>query len=114
MRFRRKKTHFDLFSDLFFGSMDSNFLSDDFLNFEKQTSENEGTLEVTTGENENVTWEKKEWVSADGKSKMTSYVMKNSPKTEPNEENLRKQLKSALDVEDYELAAKIKKQIDSL
>lgn len=117
----KKKNYFGLIPNFFYRSFDDVF-NHDFLNqegsldFDKHTSENEGKLEITTGENENGSWEKKEWTSNDGSLKMSSYVMTSSnfgkPKT--NKESLKRELRSAVENEDYELAAKIKKQLDSL
>lgn len=114
---RRSKNYFDLLSDYFFNQFNLDSFKDEssnFIDFNDHTSKNEGTLEVTTGEDERGVWERREWVSADGKSKMTSYVMKSFNKIENDKDDLKKQLKSAVENEDYELAAKIKKQIDSL
>lgn len=114
---KRSKNYFDLLSDYFFNQFNLDSFKDEpsnFIDFEEHTNKNEGTLEVTTGEDERGSWERREWVSADGKSKMTSYVMKSSNKNEINKDNLKKELKIAVENEDYELASKIKKQIDSL
>lgn len=117
----RKKNYFGLIPSFFFRSFDDVFNHDfseekSSIDFEKYTSENEGRLEITTGENENGTWEKKEWTSNDGAMKMSTYVMtsNNFGKPVSSREDLKKQLRSAIESEDYELAAKLKKQIDSI
>lgn len=120
MRKGRNRGYFGLFPNYFFRSFDDLFNDNkndfEFIDFNRHTSENEGKIEITTGESEEGTWEKKEWVSNDGTTKMTSYVMtsNNFGKKTVDKESLKKELKSAVENEDYELAAKIKKQIDSL
>lgn len=117
MKRRRSINYFDLISDYFFNRFNMDSFKDEpkhLPNFNDHTSENDGTIEITTGEDENGTWERREWTSADGKAKMTSYVMKSFNKKDVDMEDLKQQLKTAVNNEDYELAAKIKKQIDSL
>lgn len=112
-----RKNYFDLLSDYFFNrfNMDSFDIEPNKIDFKDYTSNNEGTLEVTTGENEHGLWERREWTSADGKSRMTSYVMKSIKNNdEITKEDLKKELKLAVEKEDYELASKIKKRLDSL
>lgn len=119
---RKNKNYFSLIPNIFYRSFDDvfnyNLLNDDSFgnDFEKHTSENEGKLEITTGENENGKWERKEWTSNDGLTRMSSYTLTSSNfgKSITNQEDLKKQLKEAVGNEDYELAAKLKKQIDGL
>lgn len=74
-----------------------------------------GDLRVTTGEDQNGTWEKKEWISTDGNSKMSFYTY-TSTGTKVNEDKnlLKNKITEAVKNEDYETAAKLKKQLESL
>lgn len=119
MKRRKNRNFLGIFPNYFFNSFDDFFNENDnfnFPDFEKHSLENDGKIEITTGENENGTWERKEWISNDGTSKMSTYTMtsNNFGKKSVDKEILRKELKSAVENEDYELAAKLKKQIDSL
>lgn len=117
MKRRRSKNYFDLLSDYFFNQFDMDSFkneTDYYTDFNSHINQNEGRLEVTTGEDENGSWERREWVSTDGKTKMTSYVMNSSNKNEISRESIKKELKLAVENEDYELAAKLKKQLDSI
>lgn len=117
---KRNRGYFGLFPNYFWNGFDDLFNENksdfEMFDFTKHTSENEGKIEITTGEDESGTWERKEWVSNDGTSKITSYVMTSNSfgKKSIDKDDLKRQLKSAVDSEDYELAAKLKKQIDSL
>lgn len=74
-----------------------------------------GDLRVTTGEDQNGTWEKKEWISTDGNSKMSFYTY-TSTGTKVNEDKnlIKNKITEAVKNEDYETAAKLKKQLESL
>ena len=119
MRKGKNRSIWGLFPNYFLNGFDDFFNQENNFNFpefEKNTLENEGKVEITTGENEKGTWERKEWISNDGTTKMSTYTMTSSNfgKKTLDKEILRKELKSAVDNEDYELAAKLKKQIESL
>ena len=70
-----------------------------------------GDLRVTTGEDQNGTWEKKEWISTDGNSKMSFYTY-TSTGTKVNEDKnlIKNKITEAVKNEDYETAVKLKKQ----
>jgi len=74
-----------------------------------------GDLRVTTGEDQNGTWEKKEWISSDGNSKMSFYTY-TSTGTKVNEDKnlIKNKITEAVKNEDYETATKLKKQLESL
>jgi hypothetical protein len=74
-----------------------------------------GDLRVTTGEDQNGTWEKKEWISTDGNSKMSFYTY-TSTGTKVNEDKnlIKNKITEAVKNEDYETAAKLKKQLEGL
>lgn len=116
-RKRFNRNYFDLFEDYFNFNNNNLFNVEkyDYFDFDEFTAENDGTTQITTGEDEKGTWERREWTSSDGMSKMTSYVStsKNLPK-KIDVENLKLQLKSAVEKEDYLLADKLKKEIDSV
>lgn len=104
---------FDYFESMF-DSYDNNTF-DDF------TNRKNGKVEITTGEDENGTWEEKVWTSEDGSTKIKNFVRTSNGFGKPTEKNkslkesdLKKQLKAAVDGEDYEKAAKIKKELNSL
>ena len=110
---------FNFFNDFFgddyfnkyFNSYRKNRLSFDDLNSDELPT---GDVKITTGENENGTWEKKEWISPDGFTKMSSYVYTNkSSKLINDKKMLKDQIKKAVKEEDYETAAKLKKELDS-
>lgn len=74
-----------------------------------------GDVKITTGENETGTWEKKEWISSDGFTKMSSYVYTSKEsKSVTDKKTLKEKIKKAVKDEDYETAAKLKKELESL
>lgn len=73
-----------------------------------------GDVKITTGENESGTWEKREWISPDGSSKMSTYVYTNKNSKSINDKKLLKdKIKKAVSEEDYETAAKLKKELEN-
>lgn len=74
-----------------------------------------GDVKITTGENETGTWEKKEWISSDGFTKMSSYLYTSKEsKSVTDKKTLKESIKKAVKEEDYETAAKLKKELESL
>lgn len=74
-----------------------------------------GDVKITTGENENGTWEKKEWISSDGSTKMSSYSFTSKEsKSTSDVKLLREKIKTAVNAEDYETAARLKKEVETL
>lgn len=109
-----------MFEDYF-----NNFFSNEFFNYNfkrikvnEQISEDEvpsGDVTITTGENENGSWEKKEWTSSDGFTKMTSYKYSSkSLKGDVDKKLLKQKIKESVKIEDYETAAKLKKELEEL
>lgn len=117
---RKNRGYFGLLPNYFWDDINDLFNINNYsyesFDFNKHTSENEGKVEITTGEDESGVWERREWISNDGTSKVTSYTMtsNNFGKKTIDKENLKNQLKKAVDAEDYMLAAKLKKELDSM
>jgi hypothetical protein len=108
--------NFNFFDSLFNHDFSSNFKK---LRFEFDGSNPEetpmGDVKITTGENDHGTWEKKEWISQDGSTKMSSYTYTSKEsKNSIDKENIKSLIKKAVNDEDYETAAKLKKELDSL
>jgi hypothetical protein len=108
--------NFNFFDSFFNNDFNSNLRNLRF-NFD-ETNSNEtptGDVKITTGEDEKGTWEKKEWISPDGSTKMSSYVYKvKETKTAIDKKSIKALIKKAVKDEDYETAAKLKKELDSL
>ena len=109
-----------MFEDYF-----NNFFSNEFFNYNfkrikinEQIPEDEvpsGDVKITTGQNENGSWEKREWTSYDGFTKMTSYKYSSkSLKGDVDKKLLKRRIKDAVKIEDYETAAKLKKELEEL
>lgn len=123
-RFKDYSSLFNYFnSDLRFNFIDSMFNHPFFIDFNSESdtdfnqivSENEGKLTITNGEDETGSWERKEWMSDNGQSRVTSYIKTSSNfgkgKNLPTEAELKDQIRVALEEENYEEAAKLKKQL---
>ncbi len=113
----RKKNWF--FNELFGTDFDE-FLwgGKDFNDLESRT---DGKLEITTGSDENGSWEKQLWTSDDGSHTISSFVRTSNgfnPQSKESKKmkisDLKKQLKAAVDSEDYRTATKLKEELDSL
>lgn len=105
----------------------NDFLNNDFENpffknlkmtkftFDNPSEVPTGDVKITTGEDENGSWEKKEWISSDGFTKMSSYTYTSKDsKSVTDKKTLKESIKRAVKEEDYETAAKLKKELDSL
>jgi hypothetical protein len=111
--------NFNFFNDFFGSDFERYFTPYNRLKFNfDEINENEtptGDIKITTGENENGTWEKKEWISPDGFTKMSSYTyLGKESKTFTDKKLLKSKIKDAVKNEDYETAAKLKKELDTL
>ena len=110
-----------MFEDYFNNFFNDNFfnrsfkrikISDEVPNLDEVPS---GDVKITTGENENGSCEKKEWTSSDGFTKMTSYKYSSkSLKGDVDKKLLKQRIKDAVKIEDYETAAKLKKELEGL
>jgi len=116
---KKNRSVFDSIFDYF--ELSFNDFNSDGNGFEDFTNRKDGKVEITNGEDENGTWEEKVWTSDDGTSKVRNFVRTSSNFGKLSEKNktlkesdLKKQLKAAVDGEDYEKAAKIKKELNSL
>jgi hypothetical protein len=111
--------NFNFFNEFFGSEYNKYFTPYNRLKFSfDETNEDEspnGDIKITTGENENGSWEKKEWISLDGFTKMSSYTYIGKESKSFNDKKLLKEkIKKAVNSEDYETAAKLKKELESL
>lgn len=111
--------NFNLFDDFFGNDFEKYFNKNSKKNkftFDSESEVPSGDVKITTGENENASWEKKEWISPDGFTKMSSYVYVSKPSVsqELDKKLLKEKIKKAVKEEDYETAAKLKKELESL
>lgn len=107
---RRRFNLNDLFSE--FGSAFS-----DFGSFDTNPLMVRGKKNVESGDDENGTWTKETFTSDDGMYQVTSiYRYSGNPtKEKSNEVNvLERELKEAIEKQDYETAAKLRDQIKSI
>lgn len=115
MKNKKNKSFLEEFDSLFNNIFDSNYDTEDL------STRTDGKLDITKGEDENGKWEKQLWVSDDGLVKISTFSRTSDSFEEHSlnqksikEADLRKQLKSAVESEDFRSAAKIKEEIDSL
>jgi hypothetical protein len=111
--------NFNFFNEFFGSEYNRYFTPYNRLKFSfDETSEDEtptGDIKITTGENENGSWEKKEWISPDGFTKMSSYIYTGKEsKSFSDKKLLKDKIKKAVKDEDYETAAKLKKELEKL
>lgn len=105
------------FFDEFFNSDFEKYFKRSRFTFDDTNENNSptGDVKITTGENETGSWEKKEWISSDGFTKMSSYVyVSKESKSISDKKTLKERIKRAVKDEDYETAAKLKKELESL
>ena len=111
--------NFNFFDDFFNNDFEKYFTPFNRMKFKfDEVKDNEvptGDIKVTTGENEIGSWEKREWISPDGFTKMSSYVYTGKEtKSLTDKKMLKEKIKKAVKEEDYETAAKLKKEMENL
>lgn len=108
---------FNFFDDFFGNDFEKYFTHFDRMKFkfDDEKDPTTGDIKITTGENEIGSWEKKEWISPDGFTKMSSYTyVGKGNKSVTDKKLLKEKIKKAVKEEDYETAAKLKKELESL